>query len=71
MHHTQLNKRQINVIVSDGQNQKALTGSKRNVPRVKDMKLKGMKKQGLLAGSTKDSQKRSARRKKAAAGQAE
>ncbi|XP_065168739.1 uncharacterized protein [Atheta coriaria] len=71
LHHTQLNKRQINVIVSDGQNQKALTGSKRNVPRVKDMKLKGMKKQGLLAGSTKDSQKRSARRKKAAAGQAE
>ncbi|KAJ8924287.1 hypothetical protein NQ315_007080 [Exocentrus adspersus] len=65
MHHTFLKDRRINVLYTQGGKKKGV--DKKKEIKVKNMKLHAMRKQGKLAGSKKESQKRSFRRAKKAA----
>ncbi|KAF7283967.1 hypothetical protein GWI33_022789 [Rhynchophorus ferrugineus] len=62
MHHTQLKNRRINVLYTQGGKKKG--SIKKNEIKEKNMKLHALRKQGKLAGSVKENQKRSFRRKK-------
>lgn len=62
MHHTFLKGRRINVLYTQGGNKKG--EDKKKEIKAKNFKLHALRKQGKLAGSKKETQKRSFRRKK-------
>lgn len=62
MHHTQLKNRRINVLYTQGGKKKGTV--KKNEIKEKNFKLHALRRQGKLAGSVKESRKRSFRRKK-------
>lgn len=62
MHHTFLKGRRINVLYTQGGKKKG--DNKKNEIKEKNYKLHAMRKQGKLAGSKKQNQKRSFRRAK-------
>lgn len=62
MHHSQLKGRRINVLYTLGGKKKG--EEKKKETKAKNMKLHAMRRQGKLAGSIKESQKRSFRRNK-------
>lgn len=62
LHHTMLKGRRINVLYTQGGKKKG--EEKKKEIKAKNFKLQEMRKQGKLAGSVKQDQKRSARRAK-------
>ncbi|KAL1513280.1 hypothetical protein ABEB36_002706 [Hypothenemus hampei] len=62
MHHSSLKGRRINVLYTQGGKKKG--DNRKKEIKVKNMKLHALRKQGKLAGSTKETQKRSFRRNK-------
>lgn len=62
MHHTFLKGRRINVLYTIGGKKKG--EEKKKEMKAKNFKLHALRKQGKLAGSKKETQKRSFRRKK-------